>query len=304
MEIKRSFKKVYAYYKKATFRQLFVSFLIAFDRGRRYLGIATAIIGFAVFVKLFKLEPQWYFLIIPILFFGVLVMGILDTVLGIREEEINNNNKQNKLFMDVVKNLNNTIKTRPIEQKIESIKKDISLHDYPYLYTLYQAVMVIRPKLIIDWGTKTGVTAIVMALALENIGKGRVYSYDVFDKDAKNKVAGPFSQEKAEGNIKKYGLQDIIAVEQKDFWEWIKHPVLCDIIYIDIDNDGDKILALYEGAKHSNLVKYILFEGGTYERDQVKWMVDLNRHPINSIKEEVGYTVIDERFPSLSLIKL
>jgi hypothetical protein len=191
----------------------------------------------------------------------------------------------------------------PIEKQLDALKKDISLHDYPYLYTLYQAIMVLQPRSIIEWGTKTGTTAIVMALALKNIGEGRVYSYDVFDENAKDKVAGPFSQGKAQENIKKYGMQDIITVEQKDFWEWIKHPVPCDMIHIDIDNDGDKILTLYDSMKRYNLA-YIIFEGGSVERDQVKWMVDLNRHPINSIKDQVNYTVIDERFPSLSIIKL
>ena len=46
-----------------------------------------------------------------------------------------------------------------------------------------------------------------------------------------------------------------------------------------------------------------MFEGGSEERDNVEWMIKYNATPINSIKEQTNYQLLDSNFPSLSIIK-
>lgn len=44
-------------------------------------------------------------------------------------------------------------------------------------------------------------------------------------------------------------------------------------------------------------------EGGTRERDQIEWTRKHGNVPIESVKEEVGYEVLDPSFPSLSIVR-
>ena len=74
-------------------------------------------------------------------------------------------------------------------------------------------------------------------------------------------------------------------------------------MHLDISNDGKTIENTVEALEdkiRDGLV--ILFEGGSEERDNVVWMKDYNKKPINSIKDKIKYTVLDERFPSISRI--
>ena len=48
----------------------------------------------------------------------------------------------------------------------------------------------------------------------------------------------------------------------------------------------------------------MIFEGGTEERDNIEWMLKYNKTPINSIKEEINYVVLNESFPSVSKVLL
>jgi hypothetical protein len=46
----------------------------------------------------------------------------------------------------------------------------------------------------------------------------------------------------------------------------------------------------------------IFFEGGSIERDNVPWMIDQKKTPINSVQDYTGYVVVEQKFPSLSMI--
>ena len=56
------------------------------------------------------------------------------------------------------------------------------------------------------------------------------------------------------------------------------------MLYFDIDNDGDKVLEMYEGCK-SNIEQgsIIIFEGGSVTRDNVPWMINKNKTKINEV---------------------
>ena len=70
-----------------------------------------------------------------------------------------------------------------------------------------------------------------------------------------------------------------------------------DAVFIDISNDGEKLLRLLPLFSCP-----VLFEGGSAERDQIDWMAKYDRPPIRSLAENgFPYTIINADFPSLSL---
>jgi spermidine synthase len=95
-------------------------------------------------------------------------------------------------------------------------------------------------------------------------------------------------------NIAHYGLQDYVKVDYGDFFKFCDDPSKeFDLLYFDIDNDGDKVLEMYNGCK-SNIEKgsVVIFEGGSQVRDDVEWMNNLNKVKITDIKEQVGYQLL------------
>lgn len=163
---------------------------------------------------------------------------------------------------------------------------DIPRHKYPWLPILYNMVLTLKPKTIIEFGTETGGTAITMALALrelrENSGHfGQIYTYDTFEVQSKGEIGSCPNYVYAINNIRQYSphVADFINVARGDFFQWnSQQPEKYDLLYFDIDNDGDKLLEMYE-ANISNIENgsVVMFEGGSKVRDNVPWMIDNNK---------------------------
>ena len=123
-------------------------------------------------------------------------------------------------------------------------------HKYPWLEVLYSMVLDIKPKVIVEYGTEHAGTAIVMGLALKELyekkqHKGTVHTYDTFQQQSKGETGSSPSYNIAVQNIQRYGLQDYIKVDRGDFFEFCDRPNKdFDLLYFDIDNDGDKVLAV------------------------------------------------------------
>lgn len=172
-------------------------------------------------------------------------------------------------------------------------------HKYPWLETLYSMILDIKPTTIIEYGTEHGGTAIVMGLALKQLyeaeqHKGIIYTYDTFEKQSKGEIGSSPNYNSAITNINSYGLQEYVKVDYGDFFEFCDRPNKeFDLLYFDIDNDGEKVLEMYNGCL-DNIKKgsVVIFEGGSQVRDDVEWMNSLNKVKINSIKDEVGYQLL------------
>jgi len=93
-----------------------VRWKIYLDRARMYIGyISFLMIGF-VFLNSFQdkeikgvLEEHkwWIYPLVMVLFIGLsLVLGWLDTVLGMRKEEMRNYSEQNPVMMEMIEALN------------------------------------------------------------------------------------------------------------------------------------------------------------------------------------------------------
>jgi len=183
-------------------------------------------------------------------------------------------------------------------------------HKYPWLTSLYALILQFKPKNIIEYGTEYGGTSMIMALALRQLHdeenhKGKIHTYDTFEVQSKGEIGSVPQLELAKQNLSNPIIKDFVEVNRGDFWEFCdKKNKEFDLLYFDIDNDGDKVLEMYKGCK-DNIEKgsIVLFEGGSIVRDNVPWMIDLNKTKMNDIKDKVNYKVLtpDQKY-SFSII--
>jgi hypothetical protein len=150
----------------------------------------------------------------------------------------------------------------------------------------------------------------VMALALKQLQdeenhKGKVYTYDTFEIQSKGEIGSVPNLEMAKENLSQPFIKDFIKVDRGDFWEFCKQKDKdFDLLYFDIDNDGDKVLEMYNGCKDDiKKGSIVLFEGGSTVRDNVPWMIDLNKTKMTDIQDKVNYKLLtpDQKY-SFSII--
>ena len=170
---------------------------------------------------------------------------------------------------------------------------------YKWLPILHDLVLIQKPKTIIEIGPGKGDTTITMALALKEIGEGKITSYDIWNDTYWG------NHNDCQDNINQWGVGDYVTVSHLDFYDWIKmdpNDRKFDFLYFDINNDGEKILELYNNTKNEiDMGSTIVFEGGSQIRDQVDWMS--SKQKINDVKSEVDYSLLtDDIKYSLSII--
>ena len=159
--------------------------------------------------------------------------------------------------------------------------------------TLYDIVIELKPKKIVEFGVLEGYSIICMAQALMDLDNGgKIYAYDLFDEYEYRHC----SVTKVWNNVNKYGVQDYIQLKRKSFDRWLDSVELFDLLHLDISNDGDIILKIYD--KYPN--HKVIFEGGSLERDNIGWMNKYNKTKMTSIQKSCKYKIINDAFPSLS----
>lgn len=163
--------------------------------------------------------------------------------------------------------------------------------------TLYDQVIEHKPKIIVEFGCLYGYSTVAMAMALRDLGEGKIYCYDLWEQyDYKHSTF-----ENTVENVKRYELLDWVEFKQMSYYDWLLKPTEFDLLHLDISNTGDTIFDTRLMLNDKILAgKIILFEGGSVERDQIEWMNKYNALPINSVKGITGYEVINASFPSIS----
>jgi predicted O-methyltransferase YrrM len=165
---------------------------------------------------------------------------------------------------------------------------------------LHNLVMDHHPKHIVEFGVFHGYSTIHMALALQRLGRGTINGYDLWDKYPFRHVA----EDDAWDNIVKFGVDDVVKLDQVDFFEWLKNPEPFDMLHLDISNNGDTIeRALTALQPQIEAGAIVVFEGGSVERDNCEWMKKYNMPPINPLQEKFNFTILDDKFPSISLVE-
>ena len=163
--------------------------------------------------------------------------------------------------------------------------------------TLYDTVIRLKPKIIVEFGTLHGYSAIAMAMACHENKYGHITCYDLWD-------TYPYrhsTMDETRANIEKYGLSSYITLKQMDFDDWILTTPKFDLLHLDISNDGLTFKKAYDALNYFDAGTIIL-EGGSEERDNVEWMKKYDRTTMNSIKEYTGYAILNDKFPSISMM--
>lgn len=158
--------------------------------------------------------------------------------------------------------------------------------------TLYELVLDLKPRKIIEFGVLNGYSTVAMAMALDKLGRGTIHAYDLWEKYPHKSTT---MRETAE-NIRAHGLEKYVQLHYGNV-ESVT-PEDYDLVHLDVSNDGEKLHDFVQ--RWSSFGGRIAFEGGTAERDEVDWMRQYNKTPIR--ESGVNYTVLNPDFPGLSLV--
>lgn len=203
-------------------------------------------------------------------------------------------------------------------EEINSFIHKNDFHGYPWLESMYNKVIELKPTSIKEIGTGSGSTTITFAKALYDLGGGILNT-----QDGQPSIVFQKNMDLIRDNFKH--LYDIINFNYgKSFY--IGEDTFVDdfdLLYIDVDNTGYRIESILKHMNKEKIYnKHILFEGGSNERDAVPQMHHKNDdgHPhwvlnrtcdckfnkdtlsnsIVRLKEIINYEVLDETFSSVS----
>ena len=110
---------------------------------------------------------------------------------------------------------------------------------YEWMPILYDFIVTLKPKKIIEFGPGAGYTTITMAKALdENNIDGHISSYDIWD----DRYWGKQTVTQIEYDA--WGVANYITLENLDFFDWVKNPTDFDFLYFDINNTSEKLTVL------------------------------------------------------------
>lgn len=158
--------------------------------------------------------------------------------------------------------------------------------------TLYEEVIRLKPEKVINFGVAKGYSLIAIAQGLRDLGRGKVYGYDI-EFPYESYINDWLKHFKCE--------QFVAALTVTDYDKWILNPEEFDLMYVDVNNNTETYLKTYNNLKDQILNKKItiLLEGGSKERDNY---LKGRRPPIEDAKATTKYKVINTNFPSLSKI--
>lgn len=158
--------------------------------------------------------------------------------------------------------------------------------------TLYDVVLDLKPKKIIEFGVLGGYSTVAMAMALDELGRGTIKAYDLWEKyPHKNSTMRATAE-----NIRAHGVEKYVELYYGDYESIEPEPY--DLLHLDVSNTGSIVREFVE--KWQEKGGRILFEGGTPYRDDVDWMVKYDKEPI--VGCGVDYEVLNDAFPSVSII--
>lgn len=184
----------------------------------------------------------------------------------------------------------------------------------------YSLMRVHRPRKVVELGTKAGYSTYHMARGLKENGNGTLDCYDLWETYKFNSVPKAI----AEKNLRKF--KDIVRFELRDAVGVDKlykeiDPVRgrgtlralatsngVDILHVDVGNEGE-ILGNIIPHWIDKIGQFIIIEGGSAERDKIRWMIKYKKAPIAgwlkdfaNRRDDIEYFTI-EPFPSVTIIR-
>ena len=179
-----------------------------------------------------------------------------------------------------------------------------TIHDYSLLVNVLQQVILENDiKIIVEIGCAAGQLTFPLAEVLYNKNNDSIlYAYDWWDNS--NDGFHIFSQKDFEQNLlsQPAELQNIIKFKRLNYFDWLKSPdpYNWDMLYLDVNNDGDKIKQLYELYRDDidNKRRFVFFEGGSDGRFQKE--IYKNKTKFSEI--HIPFTIINNNGKELSLL--
>lgn len=190
----------------------------------------------------------------------------------------------------------------------------------------YSLIRVYQPDKVVELGTKAGYSAYHIARGLKTNGKGTLDCYDLWEDYEFNSVPKSVAEEnlKEFKNIISFKLSNAIGIDKiYKTVDPVRSPKLnkfrqmsnehltsngVDMLHVDVSNHGEileKIIPYWINKTR----QFIIIEGGSSERDQVRWMIQFNKLPIKNWLEDfarkrsdIEYFTI-EPFPSVTIIR-
>lgn len=169
----------------------------------------------------------------------------------------------------------------------------------------YGLTTMVNPRLVVEIGVCQGYSTIHFAKAIKDCETGgQIHCYDLWGKDeektnfATNQRGKHLTSNYQEfiKTIEAYHLEDVVSFKEEEAFNVLKkYPDgVVDMIHIDIGNCGTVLQKITDDAfRVLRKNGYLLFEGGAEYRDNVKWMKEFNKEPIN---RALHYTYFAERF--------
>jgi predicted O-methyltransferase YrrM len=166
-------------------------------------------------------------------------------------------------------------------------------------------VCIHKPSLCVELGCLEGYSATHLARGLKKNRAGRLVVVDLFE-------AYPYRncpKAEVQNNLRKELVDDYVELVQDDVFSRI--PLFpddsIDLLHIDLSNNGDLLEQVFS-AIDAKLKKsaLIIFEGGSAERDGIKWMKDFNKKPLGDFigsryfQESFNHVVLTP-FPSMTI---
>jgi len=157
-----------------------------------------------------------------------------------------------------------------------------------------------KPQKIVECGILEGYS---LSKFIENSSSNtQIVAYDIFDKFNGNHAI-------KDKIIKQFSPHKNVNIEHCDFYNVFKlhENKSIDILHIDIANNGD----VYEFMFQNYVDKLkddgiILMEGGSFQRDNIEWMIKYNKPQINPVLNKYSdkfYIKIIGEIPSITIIK-
>lgn len=172
----------------------------------------------------------------------------------------------------------------------------------------FSTVVTHKPIVCIEFGVLYGYSAYHLARALKYNKNGHLAAYDLFDDYAYKHG----NKETVKKFIKNKGLAEFVTILKGDAYEVYKKYAdnSVHLLHVDINNTAEtvkKIMELWDIKIAQKGI--ILFEGGSEERDKVRWMIEYDKPPIKPeiernqiIKSKYTYKTY-QKFPSLTILK-
>ena len=168
-----------------------------------------------------------------------------------------------------------------------------------------------KPRLIVECGILDGYSLYHFAKATKlnseaTYFEGHVIAYDLFDEYEYNHG----NAVDVHNMLKAEGVSDYVTILQGDAYKVHEQHEdgSIDLLHIDISNDGDTYLKMFQLWKRKiSQFGRIVFEGGSEERDKVEWMKKYNKKPIRQalriLAGKKGWQVmVIKDWPSLTVM--